>query len=288
MARQASRLKPPKMFKLRVLTSLVLAPGILLAMFFLPSPFFSMVIGLFILTASWEWSNLIKLKRSAIRYIYILFLAAAGYSLSVAAGNSENVIWAISIGGSIWWMYAIYEFKYKSESRRGIMASMAGRMLMGYLVLIPAWVVPVYFQSQGTREKVVLLFLFLIVWGADTAAYFAGRKFGKTKLAPGISPGKTIEGLVGGIALVVLLAVLFGMNNWGFTQDQLVYVIVLAIICGLFSVAGDLTESRVKRIAGVKDSGNLFPGHGGVLDRIDAFTATAPVFSLGWLLLGSA
>lgn len=164
---------------------------------------------------------------------------------------------------------------------------MAGRMLMGYLILIPAWVVPVYFQEQGTRMQLLLLYLFFIVWGADSAAYFVGQKFGKNKLAPSISPGKTLEGLFGGLLAVVLLTLLFGMNNWGFSQSQTIFMMILAIVCTLFSVVGDLTESRVKRIAGVKDSGNLFPGHGGVLDRIDAFTAAAPVFSLGWLLLRS-
>lgn len=256
-------------------------------MFFLPYPLFSVVIGVFILTASWEWSNLIKLKRSAIRYVYISVLAISGYLLSIFASSLESVIWTVSICGSLWWINAIYEFKYKAESKKGIMASMAGRMLMGYLILIPAWVVPVYIKDQGAQPQLLLLFLFLIVWGADSAAYFAGRRFGKNKLAPNISPGKTLEGLFGGLFAVVLLTLLFGLNNWAFSQSQMVFMMGLAIICTLFSVAGDLTESRVKRIAGVKDSGNLFPGHGGVLDRIDAFTAAAPVFSLGWLLLGS-
>jgi len=273
------------MFKLRVLTSLVLIPCILLSMFFLPNTVFSVVIGLFILAASWEWSNLIKLKKSSVRYLYIFLLAVVGYSISILSGYSEKLIWLVSICGSLWWFYAIYEFKYKGEKQKGIMVSMAGRMLMGYLILIPAWVVPVYLQGVGTYPQLLLLFLFLIVWGADSAAYFAGRKFGRNKLAPSISPGKTLEGLYGGLLAVVVLAVLFGLNNWGFSRNQLLFMTVLAVICTLFSVVGDLTESRVKRIAGTKDSGNLFPGHGGVLDRIDAFTAAAPVFTLGWLFL---
>jgi len=254
-------------------------------MFFLPNTVFSVVIGLFILAASWEWSNLIKLKKSSVRYLYIFLLAVVGYSISILSGYSEKLIWLVSICGSLWWFYAIYEFKYKGEKQKGIMVSMAGRMLMGYLILIPAWVVPVYLQGVGTYPQLLLLFLFLIVWGADSAAYFAGRKFGRNKLAPSISPGKTLEGLYGGLLAVVVLAVLFGLNNWGFSRNQLLFMTVLAVICTLFSVVGDLTESRVKRIAGTKDSGNLFPGHGGVLDRIDAFTAAAPVFTLGWLFL---
>ena len=254
-------------------------------MFFLNNSGFAVVIGLFILAASWEWANLIKLKRSAVRYIYILVLAVSGYSLSIAANSYDSIIWAISIVGLLWWLYAVYEFKYGSEVKKGIMTTMAGRMLMGYLILIPAWVVPVFVQEQGVQPYLLLLFLFLIVWGADSGAYFAGRKFGKNKLAPNISPGKTIEGLLGGLLVVVLITLLFGLNNWGFDRQQVVAMMVIAILCALFSVAGDLTESRVKRIAGVKDSGNLFPGHGGVLDRIDAFTAAAPIFSLGWLLI---
>ena len=273
------------MFKLRLLTSAILIPGILFSMFFLGNAGFAVVVGIFILAASWEWANLIKLKRSAVRYVYILVLAISGYLLSLSANNYDTVIWTISVIGLFWWLFAIYEFKYGSQVKKGIMASMAGRMLVGYLILIPAWVVPVFLQEQGAQPYLLLLFLFLIVWGADSAAYFAGRKFGKNKLAPNISPGKTIEGMLGGLLVVVLLTLLFGLNNWGFARQQIIAMMVLAIVSALFSVAGDLTESRVKRIAGVKDSGNLFPGHGGVLDRIDAFTAAAPIFSLGWLLI---
>ncbi len=273
------------MFKLRLLTSAILIPLVIFSMFFLKNPGFAIVIGFFILAASWEWANLIKLKRSAVRYIYIFVLAISGYTLSIFANSYDSIIWTISIVGLLWWLYAIYEFKYGSEIKKGIMTTMAGRMLMGYLILIPAWVVPVFIQLQGEQPYILLLFLFIIVWGADSAAYFAGRRFGKNKLAPNISPGKTIEGLLGGLLIVVLITLLFGFNNWGFDRQQMVAMMVLAIVCALFSVAGDLTESRVKRIAGAKDSGSLFPGHGGVLDRIDAFTAAAPIFSLGWLLI---
>lgn len=273
------------MFKLRVLTSLVLVPLILLSVFFLPNVYFSVVIGIFILAGSWEWSNLIKLKKSPARYVYIIVLAIAGYTFSIFTNKSVSIIWLISVCGSLWWLYAIYEFRYKAESKKGIMSSMAGKMLMGYLILIPAWAVPVFIQGQGANSNLLLLYLFLVVWGADSAAYFAGKKFGKNKLAPSISPGKTYEGLYGGLSAVILLTLIFGMNDWGFGQNQILFMMVLAVICTLFSVAGDLTESRVKRIAGVKDSGSLFPGHGGVMDRIDAFTAAAPVFSLGWLVI---
>jgi len=126
----------------------------------------------------------------------------------------------------------------------------------------------------------------LIVWGADTFAYFAGKQWGKRKLAPKISPGKSVEGASGGIIGVLIVAVISGMAYWQFGAWELSVWLILCVITAVISIVGDLSESKLKRAAGVKDSGTLLPGHGGMLDRIDSMLAAAPVFTTGLILSG--
>jgi phosphatidate cytidylyltransferase len=153
---------------------------------------------------------------------------------------------------------------------------------MGLLLLVPAWsgLVDLHRVSPWW-----LMYLFALVWGADTGAYFAGRAFGKHKLAPAVSPGKTIEGMVGGIVLTMTVMVAVGVFR-ELSPLRFAAFAGLSLLTVLASVLGDLLESMVKRQAGVKDSGTIFPGHGGALDRIDSLTSAAPVFALGWLLSG--
>lgn len=157
-------------------------------------------------------------------------------------------------------------------------------MLFGLLILLPAWYGLVWLKGQPNGLWLILA-LMVLVWAADIGAYFAGKTWGKRKLAPRVSPGKSIEGLLGGVAvtqLLTLIALLY--LGWGLTSVLLGQLGALLVV--LFSVVGDLTESMFKRDQGMKDSSNLLPGHGGVMDRIDSLTAAIPVFSLCWLLFG--
>jgi phosphatidate cytidylyltransferase len=153
------------------------------------------------------------------------------------------------------------------------------------MVLLPPWFAAFYLHAHEPERPALLLFVLLLVGFADSFAYFAGHRFGRHKLAPQISPGKTVEGLFGGLTAALVLALAWGALVKDLGGWHLLAWLALALVTMLFSVVGDLAESRVKRLAGVKDSGRILPGHGGVLDRIDAFTAAAPIFALGWIVL---
>jgi phosphatidate cytidylyltransferase len=157
--------------------------------------------------------------------------------------------------------------------------------LRGFFILLPAWYAILYLHRYDPHSPWALVFLFVMVWLADSAAYFAGSVFGRTKLAPGVSPGKTIEGALGALAAVAVAALAGGVFIWQMSVTTLVLWLAIVLVATVFSVMGDLVESQAKRVAGVKDSGSLLPGHGGMLDRIDAFSAAAPPFALGWTLL---
>jgi len=152
-------------------------------------------------------------------------------------------------------------------------------------VLVPAWASLVVIHGVDPQGPRLLLFLMVLIWVADSFAYFAGRRWGRTKLAPVISPGKTREGVYGALAGAVLCG---GGLVWLMPQGNPLLLILFCLLIVLVSVVGDLFESLMKRQAGVKDSGSLLPGHGGMLDRIDSLTAAAPLFLLGLLLLGEA
>jgi phosphatidate cytidylyltransferase len=159
------------------------------------------------------------------------------------------------------------------------------RTLAGLLILVPAWTAVVYLQGLSDQGPAYVLFLLLLIWCADTAAYFGGRAWGKRKLLVNVSPGKTWEGAGSALVAVGVLSWV-GAHILGVAAEQLSVFIGLSLVTVLFSILGDLIESMYKRQAGLKDSGTLLPGHGGVLDRIDSLTAAAPIFVLGLLSSG--
>jgi phosphatidate cytidylyltransferase len=172
--------------------------------------------------------------------------------------------------GLVWWFAAlIWAFFYPTPITRPV------GWICGALVLVPAYVALV---SLYSLRPSVLLFALVIIWAADIGAYFAGKSFGRIKLAPRISPGKTWEGVIGGLAAVVLVGVAVRLY-W--LEIDVAVIIPFCLAVATLSVVGDLTVSMFKRSAGLKDSGRVFPGHGGVLDRIDSVTAAAPLFALG-------
>lgn len=267
------------MLKQRILTALVLIAFLLWALFAWPQPAFAAFVGVFILVGAWEWTALCGLQRLAARIFYLALVAVAG-GILIATPSATLPLMTVAV---LWWLWSFIELVFYADVRQGFLASRPGKLLSGFVLLLPAWIAPLALRAHSPQGEWLVLFLLLIVWGADTGAYFAGHRFGKTKLAPSISPGKTWEGVAGGLLAVLVLALLAGVYGARYTGTMLVAWVVLMLVTAFVSVLGDLYESRVKRAAGVKDSGILFPGHGGVLDRIDSFTAAAPLFTLAWL-----
>jgi phosphatidate cytidylyltransferase len=195
-----------------------------------------------------------------------------------------------SVIGVVWWLLALlwlgrYDFASDHDTHARVF-----KLAAGALSVIPAWCALAWIHASQPNGHRWLLTALAIVWAADSGAYFAGRKlggklFGGRKLAPRISPNKTLEGLGGGVIAGIAVGIVFALIA-GATANQLPAVALVAFAAVLFSVVGDLFESLLKRHAGVKDSGNLIPGHGGILDRIDGVLAALPVFALGKAVLG--
>lgn len=264
--------------KSRVIASLILAPSMILALLYLPSFWLAMIIGLVSCAAAWEWASLVEDKLIAkcfyVLVCVLLIIAAGGYL-------PEEHVRFLMLLGSAFWVFVLLMLTFYQPSWLGNYILQGFLTYSGYFVIVVAWLAMVKLNQQ---KPSLLLFLFLIVWMADTAAYFAGKKFGKNKLAEQLSPGKTREGLLGAVIGTLILSL---TGVWWFELNimQSVYFVILCVLTALISVVGDLFESLLKRNAGAKDSGSLIPGHGGVLDRIDSILAAAPGFVLGmyWL-----
>lgn len=269
------------MLKQRIITALLLIPPLLVAFFWLPSTVVAALLGVFVGAGAWEWAALCSWTRTK-QLVFLLSVVLIGGTLLALAFRDVRVGYAVLALAALWWFAVPFELARRTG---GVLRSARGRAIAGWLTLVPAWLALGLLHAVDADRPLLLLYTIALVAFADTAAYAAGYAFGRTKLAPAISPGKTLEGVGGGMVAVLLLAYVCGTMIWHLEGSTLVWWIMLAVVTGLVSVVGDLTESKMKRLAGVKDSGTLLPGHGGVLDRIDALTAAAPVFALGALAL---
>jgi phosphatidate cytidylyltransferase len=258
--------------KLRVITTLFALAGIAGVLWFVPTPYIEVIIGLLLLVGAWEWAGFLGAEGPAIRVGYTLLVGVAVTTAHMQMPAQTELILGVACA---WWLIALmWTFWYPTPMPAPV------RWICGLLVIAPMYVALVTLLRLGIEY---LLFVLLIVWFADGGAYFAGKRFGRVKLAPAISPGKTWEGVVGGLLLVSLLAV--AVAAWRDISIAVLLPFCLAV--AVISIVGDLTVSMFKRTSGLKDSGSLFPGHGGVLDRTDSIAAAAPLFALGlsWLEL---
>ena len=271
----------------RVLTALVLAAAVLAALFLLPSRAWGVLTLAAIVVAAFEWANLAGYRANA-RWLFVagmpliglnlLFSPAAGF----AQGWPDGVVLAVCGPAALFWVLVMPPWLRGNWNPKAplVMA------VVGWLVLIAAWVALVALQA---RSPWLALAAMAMVWVADIAAYFAGRAFGRRKLAPSISPGKTWEGVIGALAAVAVyaLALVPLGRQAGFVGEPSAAAVAawvaVALLFTALAVGGDLFESLLKRHAGVKDSGTLLPGHGGILDRVDAQLAVLPAAALAAL-----
>lgn len=273
------------MLKQRVITAVVLAVVLIAALLLLPPLALAWLFGAATVVALWEWSRLADLHALALRGLYcavgvLLLVWLAGFTGVLDEAPRLDRLRDLLAVAALWWAIALLWVKGYPGSA-ALWGTTALRMLMGLLTLLPTWLALMLLRAQPQGEWLIL-FLVALVAAADIGAFFAGRALGRHKLAPRVSPGKSWEGLVGGVAG----ALLFTLLVWWLAGPWLMLpaLLIIAITTVLASVLGDLAESMVKRHCGVKDSGTLLPGHGGVLDRLDSLTAAAPVFALGLLL----
>lgn len=259
------------MLKSRILTALALAVVLITVLLYLPPVMTFVLLTVAVLLGAWEWSALIGSATRPLRGFYVLVIA-----LLLGAAwlwcSDRSALRLLLLGSAAWWLCALAWLSFAPQRVAPWSAALAG-----IFALVPAWVALGQLRLIEPRGGAWTLYALILIVAADTGAYFVGRRFGRIKLAPRVSPGKTWEGVLGGMGLA-LLAGLVGARVFGVPSAALV---PLALTVAAFSVVGDLTESMLKRAAGVKDSGHLFPGHGGMLDRLDSIVAGAPVFLLG-------
>lgn len=270
----------------RVTTAIVAIPVAIVAVLALPTGSVALVFAFVAVGASIEWAR-ISTPQQVTVYGFALIVAGSVLFLWLAGLQWLGWLRALCAISIAWWCIALvwviqYEQGHDAVALDGAITS----GIVGWMVIVPAWAGLVYVHASGEDGPSRVLFILVVVWAADIGAYFAGRRFGTRKLAPRTSPGKSVEGVAGGMAAVVMLGIAAGL--WlSFPVVLVVLLVLLCVAAGALSVVGDLIESLVKRRSGVKDSGKLLPGHGGLLDRIDSLTAAAPACAIGFDILGT-
>ncbi len=257
----------------RIITGIILGTAVTVTVLWLPTPAAAGVLGALWLAGAWEWAGLARLQ-AVQRAVYVIVVAACmagSFALGSAAGGPVLVValvgWALAL-------LALLTYPHRFAMPTVVAA--------GLVVLLPSWLLLAHVHGSEPLGRGLAMTVLAIVWAADVGAYAVGRRLGRVKLAPAVSPGKTWEGVSGGV-LLGSLAAWAAAELLGVPAGAMVAV---GIATALISVVGDLTVSMFKRNVGLKDTGALLPGHGGVMDRIDSLTAAVPVFMLGLKLAG--
>lgn len=259
------------MLKQRFITAVIALAVLLCVLFLVPGIVAEIFIALLTLAGAWEWSAFLEGATRLVRAFFVVVIAALITAVSLMWPDSAAIVLRIALA---WWLAAlIWTFFFPTRIPQAL------RWLGGAFVLVPFYAALRMLYELDPR---LLLFALLIVWAADMGAYFVGKRFGRVKLAPRISPGKTWEGVFGGLVLAVIVTL---AGRLVFEANLAVLLPFVVAVAGV-SIVGDLTVSMFKRTAGVKDSGKVFPGHGGILDRIDSVAAALPLFALGLCWMG--
>ena len=281
------------MLKYRLISALILIPVVIAALFLLPLAGFAIVTLVVCMLAAWEWGQLSgftsRSQRVWLSVLCGLLLAAMLLWLPEYHQNVHQPLIAGSLWASLaWWLAALLLVLTYPGSAALWKRSTLLRLVFGLLPIVPffwgmialrGW----HYENNHYSGAFWRLYIMILVWGADSGAYMFGKLFGKHKLAPKVSPGKTWQGFLGGLLTAAVISWIYGA--WAHLDVASSTLLICSIVAALAAVLGDLTESMFKREAGIKDSGHLIPGHGGILDRIDSLTAAVPVFACLLLLV---
>ena len=262
------------MLKQRLLTAIVLIPVVLGLSLTPDAGWFVLACSILITAAAWEWAALCRLGR---QWRALFSLCMALILAGLYRQNDPALLGAIVTAGVVYWLFAIALVLAYQRRRDYVPRAAVLRLLLGLFTLLPMWAGLLLLKSFIAGGVLLLLYLLLLVWCADTAAYFAGRRWGRHALASRVSPAKTREGALAGVMAAIIIGLAYVIVA-GRAWDEAWVFVLLSLLTATVSVFGDLMESLLKREANLKDSGALLPGHGGLLDRIDSLAAASPVF----------
>ncbi|MBK8970200.1 MAG: phosphatidate cytidylyltransferase [Hahellaceae bacterium] len=272
------------MLKQRIITALIMLPIFLGGLFWTSPVGFAWFTGVLVMVAAWEWARMGGMEAQGGR---IAFAVATGALLPLGTSLPSTLVLLLAFVGwtGATWLVMTWPTLKTLWSRPVV------RLVSGFLLLQATWLALLNLRTAGwtlagdVPGELLILYVFLIVWCADVGAYFAGRRWGRRKLAPLVSPGKSVEGAVGGLVAVSVLPFLCGA--WaGLDMSAQLMLWLVSLVTAAYSIVGDLLESLAKRVVGLKDSSQILPGHGGIMDRIDSVTAAAPIFCFLLVLLG--
>ncbi|MBB3225753.1 phosphatidate cytidylyltransferase [Luteibacter sp. Sphag1AF] len=272
------------MLKTRVITAVSLIPLVLALILLPPTWLFAAFASLAFLGAAWEWSALAGCRTRNGRGVVVAVAAALLLALNLV--RTPDVLSVLVFMGVAWWIGVLFWLRNLTFAAAPSAENRMLKLGAGVLLLVPTLAAAISLHSSEPHGHWWMLFALVLVWVADTGAYFSGRFLGKRKLAPRVSPGKTWAGVYGAVVAGALFTWLGGWLLGVTDTAHMIGLIVLGVLTVAASVTGDLYESLMKRHADVKDSGTLFPGHGGLLDRLDSVFAALPVFAAGKLILG--
>ena len=284
------------MLKQRIITALILAPLAILAILFLPVEQFKIAVAGVVALGAYEWAKMSGINGRVSKASFMaLILMICGVLIVAVDGDAVwyqgelNSIYKTILGiAAVWWALSFVMIitypKYSSVWTQNVPM----RAAFGVLTLIPTWVAVIslrnnLYEVDPFYGASLIFYVLGIVWAADIGAFFVGVKFGKHKLRPNVSPGKSIEGLIGGV-MASLAIIAFAALHYQFEASRMGLHLLIGVITVAVSALGDLNESMFKRCAGIKDSGKLLPGHGGIMDRIDSLTAAFPVFAFCYVV----
>lgn len=269
------------MLRSRILTAAILIPLVVAGILLAPTDAVALVLGLVVLLGAREWSALAGYRGTPAQAVGMLL--AAGGMLGIHSGVDLAMLRPLWHVAAALWIGATLRLVWHREPVTAVDGQRPLMLLLGVLVLLIAWSAVIALHAWGERGPALVMFLFALIWVADSGAYFAGRAFGRRKLSPQVSPGKTWEGVAGALAGAATCGLV--LSQLELVRASMPALVLLSLVVAAVSIGGDLFESLLKRQAGMKDSGTLLPGHGGALDRIDSLLAAAPVFIVGVAVL---